>query len=371
MDEAYLHFNCSLGKSKKGGARRPFEWIVPRCLEPGVDTLGPLISLFNELAAKNPSANFLVPDIRLRLEGRIGVFDDTAELVMHRAMPYSKFVDLPQGLLLRIGLEREAALGVTFNTLRRTLPSVGEAVSFSTEEMQSLSNWTELVKGAGSDETKTLKASHPTSRDYAGGKWISAAINRHKAVILCHMAAAGLGLRGLDITCTSISWKVMRQLRGQIAKAEVFATQGPPWALPNPAAAEEPELDLSRMEEWSKGDFDVDGATADKSTSSSDSYSEDESASDEPEEEQDAQDAELPLPYRARAKGKIHLQHFVGTTGVAPYCRDTPFANILQEGSAVLGSQGQWTLICKTCRMRLPEGIARRLRFECGRQASE
>ena len=40
----YLTFQCSMGKTRTGGARRPFEWIVPRCLQQGHDTLGPLVA---------------------------------------------------------------------------------------------------------------------------------------------------------------------------------------------------------------------------------------------------------------------------------------------------------------------------------------
>ena len=95
--------------------------------------------------------------------------------------------------------------------------------------MQSLSNRAEIVKGAGSN--RDVKASHPTSRSYAGGRWVTAAVNRHKAVILTHMAANGLRLSAEDVRCDSIPLSVLRQLRDKVELAESLAVRGPPWAL--------------------------------------------------------------------------------------------------------------------------------------------
>ena len=109
-------------------------------------------------------------------------------------MKYGKFVERIQGLLLSLGMQRESVLRVTYNTLRRALPSIGEAASFTTPELQSLSNWTEVVKGAGDETRAGERASHPTGRVYAGGKWTTAAIKRHKAVILVQMTAVAMKL---------------------------------------------------------------------------------------------------------------------------------------------------------------------------------
>ena len=109
------------------------------------------MALYEDLAAANPSANFVVPDIKLDKEGRTGVFNGNARWDFTRGMSYSKFVDLLQGLLLSLGMTRDEVLRVTYNTLRRSIPSIGEAAAFSQEDMQSLSNWMEIVKSAGGD----------------------------------------------------------------------------------------------------------------------------------------------------------------------------------------------------------------------------
>ena len=38
MDGTYLVMECALGKSRSGGSRKPFKWLVPRVLEKGGDT---------------------------------------------------------------------------------------------------------------------------------------------------------------------------------------------------------------------------------------------------------------------------------------------------------------------------------------------
>ena len=50
-----------MGKAKMGGVRWPFDWIAPGFLQQVQDTLGPLIPLFGDLTAANPTANFVIP----------------------------------------------------------------------------------------------------------------------------------------------------------------------------------------------------------------------------------------------------------------------------------------------------------------------
>ena len=82
-------------------------------------------------------------------------------------------------------------------------------------------------------------------------------------------------------------------------------------------------------------------------------------------EEVEIDDADMPFPFRARGKGKLHLQHFICATGVVPYCRDTPFALMLQEDAQLLQTPGQWSEICQRCIYGLPEAIARKLKRSC------
>ena len=356
----YLTFVCAMDKVRTGGARRPFEWVVPRVLQQGYDTLGPLVQLYEDLKRSNPAANFLLPDIVLDKEGRTGVFNGNARWDFSRAMSYSKFVDLLQGLLLSLGMARKEVLGVTYNTLRRCIPSIGEAAAFSQEDMQSLSNWTEIVKGA--DAGKQLKATHPTSRAYAGGKWITAAINRHKAVIVVHMAAHALGI-SQTIRCDSIPWEAIRQLRHKVSLAETFAIMGPPWALAV-TILNQPSMDLSGLDSLGLDALpESKPATSarDSSPSPSSTSSSSQSGSNSS-DKGDIGETDLPIPFRACRGGKIHLQQFLQPSGIIPFCRETPFAKFFQEGIAVLEAPDQWELVCRKCKSKISMSVAAALR---------
>lgn len=146
-------------------------------------------------------------------------------------------------------------------------------------------------------------------------------------------------------------WQCIRQLRGQVERAEQLAVRDPPWALPMRHTDEKPAMDLHRLDipEPEEDDAEAPGAD-DSSNSSSDSYSDQEAAASGSEDLDLDDDDEAPLPFRARESDKLHLQHFVGASGVVPYCRDAPFANMLQEGAQLLQTRGQWLEICQKCK---------------------
>ena len=274
-----------------------------------------------------------------------------------------KFVELTQGLLLSLGMERGEVLCVTYNTLRRSLPSIGEAADFSGPEMQSLSNWSEKAKGAGG-EGKVLRSTHPTSRTYAAGIFHSAAINRHKAVILAHMAAKALSISMADVKCNSISLQCIRRLRGQVEVAEAMALGGEPWAVPSSAKAPPQEMDLSKINSLAEApvedgeDIDSESSAASSSSSSSSSSGSDSTVAMATEE--------IPLLFRVREGGKVHLQHFIGAAGAVPYCRDSPFgATLLQENVVWMKTTSHWQQVCKSCRQRLPASLAKQLKHDC------
>ena len=263
-------------------------------------------------------------------------------------MAYGKFVDLAQGLLLCLGMERTEVLGVTYNTFRRSLPSIGEAVAYSTEEAQSLSNWTEVIRGANAEPGPKMRAAHPTSRNYAAGKFFSAAINRHKAVIIVHMAATAMGIKAEHVKWNSIPWSVVRQLRGQVERAEQLAVRGPPWALPSKKEVAEPILDLSKLDD---ADTDKPKVTSDSSSSSSSSGSDQAEGADNGSDEEPGDD-EAPLPFRAREGARYTCST---SSMTAEPCRDKPFINFLQEAPHCL--EIDISEICQKCIGRLPEAV--------------
>ena len=77
--------------------------------------------------------------------------------------------------LFRSGLAASSAHQptATFNSLRRVLPSLGNCLGLDDQEMQSISNWQEVVKAPGGSHM--AKASFPMGRHYAEGKHESSA----------------------------------------------------------------------------------------------------------------------------------------------------------------------------------------------------
>ena len=173
---------CSTGKSRKGGRRQGFEWRAPRYLAEGEDTLGPLALDYSELYSSSPEAAYLIPDVEL-VNGQLAPSSRTLRSPMSQA----RFLELLRGLLLDAGYTEDMSHRVTFNTLRRFLPSLGEVLGLEDREAQCISNWAELAKGV---RGRQAQATHSTSRTYAADKHQTACIVKHKVVIALHSASA-------------------------------------------------------------------------------------------------------------------------------------------------------------------------------------
>ena len=221
---------------------------------------------------------------------------------------------------------------------------------------------------------------------------MTATINRHKAVILAHMAATGLGI-GVDaLRCDSIPAEAIRQLRGEVERAENFAIMRPPWALhsrcvpvldlaamdalgvdPSASAAISPQLPIISVSAQTAGEPFIAvpapkaGEKSSTSSSSSSSYSESCTSSDE---EKDLEGMELPIPFRAWEKGEIHLQHFKDSTGLVLYCREKPFPDFIHEAEQILEENGQWAMACKKRRAKIiPASMALAVRSRCDKSS--
>ena len=95
---------------------------------------------------------------------------------------------LLRGLLLQAGMLPDKAEEAQYNTLRRFMPSAGEALRYDTPSAQSLSNWTEVAKGE--NPRAAARATHPSSRHYAETKDDSSFYNKFVAVRAVEMAGS-------------------------------------------------------------------------------------------------------------------------------------------------------------------------------------
>merc|ERR1712130_712326 len=103
---------------------------VPRCLARAEDALGPLIPLFETLQREAPGSNHIIPDVNICKVGRRGELTEQCTWYYHKKMPESKMLELMRGMLIHAGAPVEIALPMSYNTLRRFLPTVGEVSGF-------------------------------------------------------------------------------------------------------------------------------------------------------------------------------------------------------------------------------------------------
>ena len=211
---------CTLGKNRISGTRAPFDFWTPSRLSKDDDTLRDLIVFYEGRRST------LVPDIQMES----GVINETSGW-RSRPMPGKKFIQALRTFAEMAGVGHEDAKGLTFNTLRRFLPTLGEAVDLSPPELQSLSNWVESVK---TTERQKPRASNPIYLRYAADKDTSAFLNKHKIIVAMQTAVEIFetkrsSTKGLWLP-KSILWSTLRTLRPDIERSEVAVVSGPPWS---------------------------------------------------------------------------------------------------------------------------------------------
>lgn len=304
-DERSLTFWCPLGKAKFQGARRPFTWMVPRFLAPGVDVLDGL----PEFLSKNRTENVkgLIPDVYLQ-KGRVMPSCEWKQ----NQMPMSRFIALLKGVLVEQGLEDVQVAKASYNSLRRFLPSLGDSLGFSTDEAQSLSNWTEIAKGQGPQRER---ASHPMSRHYAATKEMKALLNKHKAVVALQCLKASLYQEGkLEAGILregDISWNSILKAQPDVYKAEELVCTAAAWGSVCERASGQDAEALPQLE--------------------------------------DAETTFLHLPFMFKLK-KSNTVHFAVTRGsFMPRCRDRLFASKAEE---LAGVDGNISSVCEKCSER-------------------
>ena len=160
FNEQFITGKCLLGKSKVQGQRRAFAWRVPKKVGLCFSILDRVFVLLSTRYIKNPDLCSLVPDFE----------SDTLSLSSNwlpKPMSYVKFMRTFRCFLELIRVPKSEAQGVKYNYIRRFLPTLGEVLRVDTTEAQSLSNWIEIADGR---DCREARASHPTSRHYAGDK---------------------------------------------------------------------------------------------------------------------------------------------------------------------------------------------------------
>ena len=228
-----------------------------------------------------------------------------------------------------LGMEENEAKEMKYNSLRRYMPSLGEALRFDVAEAQSLSNWTEVPKGA---LARRERATHPTSRSYATTKEETALLNKHKAVAALIRFVQSRASDSFDL-----SWRTVSRKRLNVDKAEAAVCNGWPWASPSGVAASPTPRPLDEKEEETERaslTLEAEGA---------------------PILEVDTfEDVELPELVRFGRSLNVHLRDAAGLGRSTALCRGAAFRNPPKEVDYPVGSK---LTLCQGCLRKCPTRV--------------
>ena len=160
---------CVKGKRRLHGVREGYSWATPRSWAPGNDTLAKAVELIQVVAkkAKTYDANpFLVPDLATRGGNDIHPED----MWLPRPMSYPRFVAFMKTFVASLGITAKEAL--TFNALRRLLPTGADVLGFSDEVAAAIGKWQDVPKG--NTGTKRCRLKDKMAKRHAGDKIITA-----------------------------------------------------------------------------------------------------------------------------------------------------------------------------------------------------
>jgi len=364
-------------------------------LAEGFGTLAPLLGFFEELYERSPSCNFIVPDITL-IDGRL----QPHCIWSPRKMSQSKFLELVRGLLAAAGLQPSIAETTSYKTLRRFMPTLGEALGFDEPDAQSIGNWIEVPKGAFK---RTSRASHPTSRTYAGDKDSTALINKLKALVAVHLAVGKAESSG----CTAVpsegsfwqpeamTWSTLRAIGPSLRQAAKLAAGEEPWSTgmshrpltgadawlsdvaqtnpvgilgTRPMSTTVAHVPLPVGLASATPTIAVAGTPSHRSASeaSTGELSEADPEAEEAEVVEDQEEADVyqedlspPPAFKLELDAPAHLQASIAEDGsLVPFCRDKPFRRkpVLEDlDLSTARASGGW---CKNCLARMPPALA-------------
>ena len=156
----WLEFECSVGKSKRGGVRPPYRWACPEIRQGDFSLKNTLLQFQEEVA--HPQARFLWPAVQLSQDNLWQIVEETPFLV-HKSMSRSRFMECFRGLLIRAGLPPARAYTAHYNRLRRFMPTAGMVYDAPPADAQSIGSWTENIQSAKPQSQKLTMSVH-----YAG-----------------------------------------------------------------------------------------------------------------------------------------------------------------------------------------------------------
>ena len=333
--ERLVVFECSRGKRRVAGHRPPFQWAMPRLLEPGCDLAAPVLALLSEIERKLGSEiTFVVPDV----EGPLKTLPANPTW-LPVAMPYSRWVAVLRAIAqaLELPLELGAQLWATY-TFRRLLPTIADVIGLHEGHRQALGEWTEQVKASGSAAT----AAQPLMcHTYANNKVATA--GETKLMVACAIPLA----MSLDPTASAI--EDLRRLRVSVSALDKYSS-----AL----NLEPSDPSAARPFSWGQAPADVPSAASHVQEQLT----------------QDTSDATLEWFAQAGAEARAHIQQSQGLDGRRiPWCRK---GASFQKAASISGHGLQSLLsfspgVCDVCLLRMPSDLAQLIQEAVAGQADD
>lgn len=138
IGEDFILGRASVGKSRRGGVRRPFRWAAPRFSLRGVDLGAVLRRLLEAAGPQEADRECILLDF-----GPPGAPFAKVVSTGCRPMPLGRFHSLSRQLLQLppASLELQSAAKVSSYTGRRLLPTLSDILRFSTDERLKIGGW--------------------------------------------------------------------------------------------------------------------------------------------------------------------------------------------------------------------------------------
>ena len=139
--DEWLQFCCSQGKSRRQGARPKYDWAMPDLQYQGFSLLAVIRDFVKHEAL--PEATYMWPSLALNPEDLWQIHDATP-FVLTKKLSRARYLELLRGLLLEVGVPREAAMVAGYNRLRRFMPTLANCLQLQPVDLQAIGNWTDL-----------------------------------------------------------------------------------------------------------------------------------------------------------------------------------------------------------------------------------
>ena len=321
--------HCSLGKSKRGGRRRPFRWVAVRHTPHGTDLGAIFQSMVGSVPQDGDNPKWLLSDF-----GPSRVPLKEVNTVMGRAMSLGRFHSFSHQFWMHapLSLENSEARCITSYSARRNLPSLAQGARFTIDERIYVGGWLDAEAVA-----LQKRASQPDR--YSEMKLEMSLNLKHELVITVGMAIKAFLERG-SITHQT-TWEEIMQFfpsrrEAQQAMKEVIDPK-------EPSCLNEVEKkgfvddngDITKPENSEKESLSEGRSKTNSSSSASSSLAE------------DAEDIPWLMSYSQNRRGYMHLQDISADTPWTCMCGrklKKPIAGVGLHTAKLEGAQ--WSPRC-------------------------